>query len=352
MKALVLSGGTGARLRPLTHSMPKQLVPLANKPVLRYCLETIRETGVTEVGIIVGRHAAEVAAALGDGSDLGLRLTYLHQEAPLGLAHCVLVAADFLGGEDFLMYLGDNMLIGGIAEIAEEFRATRPDAKVLVVKVPDPQHYGVAELDPDGRVLALAEKPAVPRSDLALMGVYFFTAAIHEAVRRIGPSARGELEITDAIQWLVEQGRPVLAQEYGGYWKDTGKVADLLECNRIVMDRLTADVRGQVDGDSVLTGAVVVEPGARVTGSRLTGPVVVAAGAVVRDSRVGPYTALARGSEVIGSWIEDSIVLDDASIRGVSGIHGSLIGRSAVVRTGDDRHRLLVGDHSRIEVAA
>lgn len=356
MKALLLAGGAGTRLRPFSHSMPKQLIPIANRPVLEHVLADIASLGVTETAVVVGDHAEEIAAALGDGSRFGMRLHYLHQRRPEGLAHCVLLAREFLGEDDFVMYLGDNMLPQGVAPIAEEFRATRPDAQVVVHKVPDPRAFGVAEVDPDGWVTRLVEKPAEPHSDLAMVGVYFFTAAVHAAVAAIVPSARGELEITDAVQWLVEHGAAVRARVYDGYWKDTGRLDDVLACNREVLDGLTAAVRGEVDEASELLGAVVVEEGARVVRSRIEGPAVIGAGTVVTDSVVGPHTSLGRDCVVDRTLLADSITLDGAVVTGVRGLHGSIIGREARIGVADaghgGRHRLFVGDHTRVEVAA
>src|SRR6516165_5008167 len=236
MKALVLSGGSGTRLRPITHTSAKQLLPVANKPVLFYGLEAIAAAGITDVGIVVGDTAPAIAAAVGDGSRFGIRATYLRQEAPLGLAHAVLIAREFLGDEDFVMYLGDNFIVGGITSLAEEFSARRPDAQIMLTKVPDPRAFGVAELDGAGRVVGLEEKPRIPKSDLALVGVYLFTPAVHEAVAALKPSWRGELEITEAIQWLIDAGRSVDSTVITGYWKDTGNVADMLEVNRTVLE--------------------------------------------------------------------------------------------------------------------
>ncbi|BBA97268.1 putative dNDP-glucose synthetase [Actinacidiphila reveromycinica] len=355
MKALVLAGGSGTRLRPFSYSMPKQLIPIANTPVLVHVLRGVRDLGVTEAGVVVGDRGPEIEAVLGDGSRFGLRITYIPQDAPRGLAHAVSVARGFLGDDDFVMYLGDNMLPDGITGIAEQFAAHRPAAQVVVHKVPDPRSFGVAELGPDGEVLALAEKPAHPRSDMALIGVYFFTPAIHEAVRAIGPSARGELEITDAIQWLVSSGADVRAGQYDGYWKDTGEVEGVLECNSRLLDRLGRRVGGHVDDASVLVGRVVVEAGARVLRSLVQGPAIIGAGTVVEDSHVGPYTSIGRNCVVAGSRLESSMALDGAKVTGVLGLRDSLIGRAALVGTtgaGADHHCLVVGDHTRVEVAA
>ncbi|MGP4052518.1 glucose-1-phosphate thymidylyltransferase [Streptomyces sp. 2A115] len=355
MKALVLSGGAGTRLRPFSYSMPKQLIPIMNKPVLVYALENIVELGVTDIAVIVGDWAPAIEEALGDGSSLGARITYIQQDKPLGLAHCVELARPFLGDDDFVMYLGDNMLPQGIGEIAEEFRVQRPAAQVVVCKVPDPRAFGVAELDADGAVTALVEKPQQPRSDLALIGVYFFTSAIHESVAAIEPSARGELEITDAIQWLVTQGADVRAGEYDGYWKDTGQADDVLECNRRLLGELATRIDGDVDGTSELIGPVVIEPGARVVRSRIVGPVIIGAGTLVEDSRIGPDASIGSDCVLRATQLADSIVMAGASITQVPGLHGSLIGRSARVGPSDHaeaHHRLMVGDHTRVEVAA
>ncbi|GII65141.1 glucose-1-phosphate thymidylyltransferase [Sphaerisporangium krabiense] len=360
MKALVLAGGSGTRLRPFSYSMPKQLIPIAGKPVLEYVLENIRDLGVTEIGVIVGERSHEIADVIGDGARFGARVTYIPQDRPLGLAHCVTLARGFLGEDDFVMYLGDNMLPDGVADVAEDFRAARPAAQVVVRRVADPRAFGVVEVDSTGAVRGLAEKPEHPRSDLAMLGVYFFTPAIHEAVAAIGPSARGELEITDAVQWLLSNGAEVKASEYHGYWKDTGQIEDVLACNRRLLGGLTPAVHGDVDEASVVQGRVVVEPGARVVRSRLVGPAVIGAGTVVEDSHIGPGTSVGRGCVLRGTRMADSIVMDGASISRVSGLAGSLIGRSAVVGPaaadpaayGEARHVLVVGDHTRVEIAA
>ncbi|MGW2492621.1 glucose-1-phosphate thymidylyltransferase [Streptomyces sp. NPDC001606] len=355
MKALVLSGGSGTRLRPFSYSMPKQLIPIANKPVLEHVLDNVRALGVTEVGIIVGDRAPQIAAVIGDGSRLGLDVTYIPQDEPLGLAHCVALARDFLGDDDFVMYLGDNMLPDGVEDIAREFAEQRPAAQIVVHKVADPRAFGVVEVGPDGYVERLVEKPEQPRSDLAVVGVYFFTPAIHQAVAAIEPSPRGELEITDAIQWLVSQGARVAASEYGGYWKDTGRADDVLDCNRKLLEGLTRSVRGEVDASSVLVGPVVVEEGARVVASHITGPAIIGAGTLVEHSDIGPDTSIGRDCVLRRTHLESSIALDGSTVTEVRGLHGSLIGRMATIGPGDGRsphHRLVVGDHTRIEVAA
>ncbi|MEU3341635.1 glucose-1-phosphate thymidylyltransferase [Streptomyces sp. NPDC002144] len=353
MKALVLSGGAGTRLRPITHTSAKQLVPVANKPVLFYGLESIAAAGITEVGVVVGDTAAEIEEAVGDGSKFGLEITYIPQERPLGLAHAVLIARDWLGDDDFVMYLGDNFVVGGITALVEEFRDSRPDARILLTRVADPRSFGVAELDAAGQVVGLEEKPEHPRSDLALVGVYLFTPLIHEAVRAVRPSWRGELEITHAIQHLIDTRADVRCTVIEGYWKDTGNVVDMLEVNRTVLEGIEPRIDGEVDVESETIGRVVVEEGARVVRSRIVGPAVIGAGSVVEDSYVGPFTSVAENCRITHSELEFSIVLRDSSIVGVGRIESSLIGRHVEVTPAPSvpsAHRLVLGDHSKVQI--
>ena len=355
MKALVLAGGSGTRLRPITHTSAKQLLPVANKPVLFYCLEDIAGAGITDVGIVVGDTAPAVQDAVGDGSAFGLKVTYTPQAAPLGLAHAVLVAADYLGDDDFVMYLGDNFIVGGIAGLVDEFRARRPAAQIMLTQVSEPRSFGVAELDADGRVIGLEEKPQQPKSDLALVGVYMFTPAVHEGIAQLKPSWRGELEITEAIQWLLDAGLPVSSTVISGYWKDTGNVADMLEVNRMVLESMPAACHGTVDAASELIGRVVIEEGATVTGSRVVGPVIIGAGTTVTDSYIGPFTALAEDCVISEAEIEYSIVLRGASIRGVRRIEASLIGHDVEITPAPNvprAHRLILGDHSKVQISS
>jgi glucose-1-phosphate thymidylyltransferase len=356
MKALVLSGGHGTRLRPITHTSAKQLVPVANKPVLFYGLEAIAQAGVTDVGIVVGDNAPAIEAAVGDGSSLGLKVTYIRQLAPLGLAHAVLIAREFLGDDDFVMYLGDNFIVGGINALVDEFAAHRPAAQIMLQQVSDPRAFGVAELDPvTGRVKNLEEKPKQPKSDLVLVGVYLFTPAIHEAVASLKPSWRGELEITEAIQWLLDNGRTVNSTTITGYWKDTGNVSDMLEVNRLVLESLEPRLDGTVSDDSEIIGRVVVEEGASVTGSRIVGPAIIGAGTTITGSYVGPFTAIGDNCSINDSEIEYSIVLSDASIKGVGRIEASLIGHYAEVTPAlrvPRAHRLVLSDHSKVQISS
>lgn len=354
MKALVLAGGTGTRLRPLSHTMPKQLIPVGNVPVLERVLWQLRDLGVRDVCMVVGGHSGQVRAAVGDGSRLGLQVTYVQQPRPLGLAHCVKLARPFLGEDDFVMYLGDVLLLDDLTPIGDEFRRKRPAALGVVQKVSDPSQYGIAEVDGNGAVRGLVEKPEHPRSDLALVGVYFFTSEIHRAVAALTPSRRGELEITDAIQWLLTHGLPVEVARYEGFWRDTGRPGDVLDCNRRVLADLSPMRAGSVDAASRMTGPVVLEEGAQVIRSEVQGPVVIGAGSVVSDSRIGPNVSVGNGCQITGSAVTDSIVMDGASIQQVDGLSDSIVGRGAVVRrqASDSRHRMVIADDTWMELAA
>jgi glucose-1-phosphate thymidylyltransferase len=355
MKALVLAGGAGTRLRPITYTSAKQLLPVANKPVLFYGLEAIADVGVTDVGLVVGETAAAIKAAVGDGSEFGLKATYIRQDAPLGLAHAVHVARDFLGDDDFIMYLGDNFIVGGIGALVDGFRSARPAAQIMLTRVSDPSEFGVAELDEGGRVVGLEEKPKKPKSDLALVGVYMFSKAVHDAIAQLTPSWRGELEITEAIQGLIDSGQRVDSSLITGYWKDTGNVADMLEVNRMVLESTTPVARGNVDAASELIGRVAVEEGATVTGSRIVGPVIIGRGSRVADSYVGPFTSVGPDCVIEDSEIEYSIVMAGASICGVRRIEASLIGRGVEITPAPrvpKAHRLVLGDHSRVQISS
>jgi glucose-1-phosphate thymidylyltransferase len=355
MKALVLSGGAGTRLRPITYTSAKQLVPVANKPVLFYGLEAIAEAGITDVGVIVGDTAEEIRQAVGDGSAFGLNVTYIPQDAPLGLAHAVLIARDFLGDDDFVMYLGDNFIVGGIRDLVEQFRHEHPAAQILLTKVANPTSFGVAELGADGKVIALEEKPEHPKSDLALVGVYLFRPSVHEAVRSIEPSWRGELEITHAIQWMIDSSQDVRSTTIQGYWKDTGNVTDMLEVNRTVLETLERSIDGDVDDASEIIGRVEIAASAKVTGSRIVGPAIIGADTVIRDSYVGPFTSISEDCRIEDSEVEYSILLRNSSIIGVRRIEASLIGRYVEVTPAPRvpaAHRLVVGDYSKVQISS
>ncbi len=361
MKALILSGGAGSRLRPITHTSAKQLVPIANKPILFYALEHMAEAGIKEIGMIVGDTADEVRAAVGDGSQWGLDVTYIPQDAPLGLAHCVLIAREFLGDEDFVMYLGDNFLRQGVRRFVEQFEAARPSgderhaaAQILLARVDDPQRFGIAELGDDGHVVRLVEKPPVPPSDLALVGVYLFDKTIHEAVRAIEPSPRGELEITDAIQWLIDSGYPVRSEIVEGYWKDLGVLEALLEGNRLVLEVVEQSIEGDVDADSRIDGRVVIGAHSKIVRSTVRGPVVIGEGVQLIDSYVGPFTSIANHCTVEASEIEHSMILERAVIKNVGRVEDSLIGKEAELTRSKQlprATRLMIGDHSKVDLA-
>jgi glucose-1-phosphate thymidylyltransferase len=355
VKALILSGGAGTRLRPITHTSAKQLVPVANKPILFYGLEGMADAGVTEVGIVVGDTRDEIKAAVGDGSRWGLKVTYIEQDAPLGLAHCVLIAADYLGDSDFVMYLGDNMLEQRISQFVSHWQQDHDGAaaQILLCPVPDPHRFGIAELGADGTVVRLVEKPTDPPSDLALVGVYLFTSAIHEAVQSITPSARGELEITDAIQWLIDHGQTVRMQKLEGWWIDTGKLTPLLEANRLVLETVARQIDGAVDDASSVEGRVVIGPGAEIVRSTVRGPAVVGARTRVVDSYVGPFSAIADDCEIVNSEVEHSVVLENSRIVDIRRVEDSLIGRHVEVTRSQVRPtavRLMLGDHSRVDL--
>jgi glucose-1-phosphate thymidylyltransferase len=352
VKGLVLSGGAGTRLRPITHTSAKQLVPVANKPVLFYGLEAMRAAGIDDVGIVVGETRAEIEAAVGDGSRFGLRVTYLPQEAPLGLAHAVLIAEEFLGDSPFVMYLGDNLLKEGIAPFVRDFERSEPDALILLQRVKDPSEYGIAELQ-DGRVVQLVEKPKEPRSDLALVGVYLFTPAVFESVKAIAPSARGELEITDAIQHMIDRGLRVEPHTVTGWWKDTGKLEDMLAANRLILSTIESDVRGEV-AESTLDGPVQVGEGSVIERCTVRGPVVIGAGCRLSDTFVGPYTAISDGVVVEHAEIEHSIILENSRISRLGArMTDSLIGRDCVIAHSEAlpvAYRFMVGDSSQIGI--
>ncbi len=354
MKGLVLSGGKGTRLRPITYTSAKQLVPVANKPVLYYGIEAIVAAGITEIGIIVGDTQEEIEAAVGDGSAFGAEVTYIRQDAPRGLAHAVMVARDFLADDPFVMYLGDNLIAGGITSLVEEFQGDDSNAMILLAEVPNPQQFGVAELDEQGIVKRLIEKPAEPPSNLALVGVYMFDANIHASVDRIEPSARGELEITDAIQDLIDRGLVVHPHRVRGWWKDTGKLEDMLEANHIVLEKLDVKRQRKVGQNSRIEGRVELGEGVELVDTLIRGPVVIGAGTRLEHAFVGPYTSIGENCELIDCEIENSIVLANSSIREVPGrIDGSLLGRNVRIGRSPEKpkaFRFMLGDNSEVGI--
>lgn len=353
MKALILAGGKGTRLRPLTFSMAKQLVPVANKPVIEFGLESIVRAGIREIGIITGDTASEIESALGDGSRWGVELTYIPQEAPLGLAHAVQTAQPYLGDHDFIMYLGDNLIKSSVEGLIDEFHLSSPAATILLTPVPNPQDFGVAEMVGD-RVVRLEEKPASPRSNLALVGVYLFSPAIHSAVNALRPSARGEYEITDAIQSLIDRGLEVRSHIVDGWWKDTGTVGAMLEANRMILEDVSPLVEGEVDAASRIEGRVSIGPRARIVRSVVRGPAIIGADCVVEDSFIGPFTSVDCGTVIRHAEIENSIVLSSCALENVrSRIESSLIGRGSRIVQSQRIPRainLMVGDSSSVEL--
>ncbi len=354
MKALILSGGKGSRLYPLTYTNAKQLIPVANKPVLFRVIEAIRDAGIRDIGIIIGDddNGKRVQEAVGQGRRWDADITYIVQEAPLGLAHCVLIAREFLGDERFVMFLGDNVIEGGISKLIREFENSDYNSQIVLTPVSEPQHYGVAELNPDRSIKKLVEKPRNPRSNLALVGIYMFDATIHEAVRAITPSWRGELEITDAIQWLVENNYKVHPYIHRGWWIDTGKPIDMLAANAKVLEEITPRIEGFVDRDSSVDERVTVEAGAEILNSVVRGPTIIGENTRIINSYVGPFTSIYHDCEIENAEIEYSLVLERSIIRDIpTRITDSLIGRNVLVshsRLKPQAIKLTLGDNSRL----
>jgi len=353
MKGLILSGGKGTRLRPLTYTSAKQLVPVANKPVLFYGIEALVGAGIKDIGIVVGDTQAEIRAAVGDGSAWGATVTYIEQDAPRGLAHAVKISQDFIGGDPFVMYLGDNLLNRGIKEFVDQFVKEKPAAQILLTPVPDPQMFGVAELDGD-KVRRLVEKPKEPKSNLALVGVYMFGPEIFNSVKNIKPSFRNELEITDAIQDLIDRGLRVNPHLVSGWWKDTGKLEDMLEANRLILETLTTRSEGKVDSSSRIEGIVVIEKGAIVEHSVIRGPAIIGPGAKIINGYVGPFTSIGKDVEINKSEIEHSIVLEGSSISNLATrIEDSLIGKNVKIYrlpVKPSAYRFMLGDNSEVGI--
>jgi glucose-1-phosphate thymidylyltransferase len=355
LKGLILSGGAGTRLRPITHTSAKQLVPVANKPVLFYGIEALVEAGVSEIGIIIAPETGDaIRETAGDGSAFGTKITYILQDRPAGLAHAVLTAEEFIGGSHFVMYLGDNLLRDGLRGLVSTFREDDPDALILLTAVEDPESYGVAELDGDGGIVRLIEKPKDPPSNLALVGVYLFGPAIFDAARALEPSWRGELEITEAIQGLIDDGHRVQSEIVTGWWKDTGQLADMLEANRLVLEEIETELDGEIDEASRVEGRVVLSEGARVSGSVVRGPAVIGPGACIEDSFIGPYTSIGEDVHVRRSEVEHSILLAGSVVEDLgTRMEASLLGRNVKLTRSDGMpktFRLLVGDNSEIEL--
>ncbi|MGB3906105.1 MAG: glucose-1-phosphate thymidylyltransferase [Anaerolineae bacterium] len=354
MKALILSGGKGTRLYPITYTSAKQLVPVANRPVLFRVIDAIVEAGITDIGIVVGDTAAEIKAAVGDGSEWGAEVTYIQQEAPLGLAHAVLISEHYLANDRFVMFLGDNVLEGGIADLVTQFAEGDWNSQIVLTRVNNPQHFGVAELM-NGQVVRLLEKPDVPPSDLALVGIYMFDRNIFEAVKKIKPSSRGELEITDAIQYLVDHGYKVYPYIHEGWWIDTGKPGDMLDCNRLLLETIDSLNLGTVDEKSSLSGRVIIQKGAEIINSTIRGPAIIGENSRIVDAYIGPFTAIFHDVLIENSEIEHCIVLENCKITDIgTRIEDSVIGRNVKITRSPLRpkaYRMMIGDNSQIGIS-
>jgi glucose-1-phosphate thymidylyltransferase len=353
VKGLILSGGKGTRLRPLTYTSAKQLVPVANKPVLFYGIEAMVDAGIRNIGIVVGDTQAEIRAAVGDGSRWGVSVQYIEQDAPRGLAHAVKISRDYIGDEPFVVYLGDNLLNKGITHFVREFEREKPAAQILLTRVPDPQQFGVAQLQ-DGRVVRLVEKPTEPIGDLALVGVYMFGPEVFESVNRITPSFRNELEITDAIQDLIDRGLTVRPHLVDGWWKDTGKLEDMLEANRLILETFTRRIDGTVDAESRIEGKVVIEEGASIERSVVRGPAIIGRGAKIVHAYIGPFTSIMGDVEIRETEIEHSIVLEGSCLQNLSNrVIDSLIGRNVKIYREPVKphaYRFMLGDNSEVGI--
>lgn len=355
MKALILCGGKGVRLKPLTTTMPKQLLPVANKPILSYVLDQIAEAGITDVGIVISQETDDpIREAAGDGSRWGAQITYILQPEPLGLAHAVKIAKDFLGDSPFLMFLGDNLIEGGIKHFVQQFNEDASDALILLKEVPDPRLFGVAELGENGQVVNIVEKPEEPKSNLVVVGVYLFSPEIHRAIAQIKPSWRGELEITHAIQKLIDMGKTVRSHTLDGWWLDTGKKDDLLEANRVVLDDLLKrDIRGEVDVNSQIAGRVEIRDGAKIESSVVRGPVSIAEGCHISNSFIGPFTSIGAGTVIENSSMEHSVILEDCHVTKIERLADSLIGKGCRVSKQEGHlrpKRLFIGDDADVEL--
>ena len=353
MKSIILCAGKGTRLRPLTHTSAKHLIPIANKPVLFYAIEAIRDCGIKDIGIIIGETGEDIKSELQKGSKWGVNISYIEQKEALGLAHAVSVARDFLGEDKFLMYLGDNLLKNGVKRYADEFIQGNYNAFVLLTEVDDPRQFGVAELK-EGRVVRVVEKPKEPVSNLALIGVYFFDKNVHQAIMSIKPSARGELEITDAIQWMINNGYKVGAEVIKGWWKDTGNPDDILEANRLILEDIVRDISEVrvVDGTSQISGRVKIGKGSEIINSKIVGPVIIGENTKVIDSYVGPFTSISEGVQIIKSEIEYSVILEESKLEYIKGrMQRCLIGKGVEIYHSKDLPRIYeftLGDHSKV----
>ena len=354
MKALIASGGRGSRLRPLTHTQNKHLIPIANKPILHYAIEAAVEAGIRQIGIVCNADSDEVPKAIGNGKRWNARITYIPQKAPLGLAHVVKIAQKFIGKDNFIFYLGDNMVVGGVKRFIEEFERSGCNCFLTLARVHDPERFGVPEIK-NGRIIRIEEKPSKPKSQFAVAGIYIYDGHIFEAARKIKPSKRGELEISDAHQYLIDKGYKVGFSEITGWWKDTGKPSDLLEANRLVLDNIRPETAGDIDKASTVAGKVRLEEGSKVINSVVRGPAIIGRGCVIENSYIGPFTSIGDRTHIRNSEVEYSIVLRDCKVHDVRiRIEGSILGNDVEIvdATGKPNvHRFMIGDQSRVEVA-
>jgi glucose-1-phosphate thymidylyltransferase len=354
VKALIASGGRGTRLRPLTHTQNKHLIPIANKPILHYAIEAAVEAGIRRIGIVCNADSNEVQEAIGNGKRWGVKITYIPQKAPLGLAHVVRISQKFIGKDNFIFYLGDNMVVGGVKRFIDEFERSGCNCHLTLSRVKDPERFGVPEIR-NGKIVRVDEKPKKPKSHFAVAGIYIYDRHIFEAVKNIKPSARGEYEISDAHSWLIRKGYKVGYSEITGWWKDTGKPTDLLEANRLVLDNIQPAIRGRVDASSTVAGKVILEEGASVVNSVIRGPAIVGKGCVIENSYIGPFTSIGNGTVIRNSEVEYSIVLRDCKVTNVKlRIEGSILGNDVDIVEASGKplvHRFMIGDQSRVEVA-
>ncbi len=353
MKALITSGGRGTRLRPITHTQNKHLIPIANKPILHYAIEAVVEAGITEIGIVVNADDREVQRQIGSGEQWNARITYIPQEAPLGLAHVVKISRDFIQDDPFIFYLGDNMVVGGVKRFIDRFQETQSNCHLTLAKVKDPSRFGVPELQ-GNKIVRIEEKPAHPKSEFAVAGIYVYDSAIFEAVNSIQPSARGELEISDAHQYLLDNGYTITYSEITGWWKDTGKPYDLLEANQLVLENLPELIAGEIDDKSKVTGKIILEKGAKIINSHVRGPVIIGEDTEIVNSYIGPYTSIYHHSSIHNSEIEFSIVMDHCRIIDVGiRIESSILGSEVEIVKGDEKpntHRFILGAQSFLEI--
>lgn len=356
MRALILAGGKGTRLKPATHTLCKQLLPVANKPILYYVLDQILEAGIKDIGIIISPETgSQIKEAVGNGKKWGAKVTHILQKEPLGLAHAVQTAREYLGNSSFLMFLGDNLIQGGVAGFVKEFNKTKPDALILLKEVSDPRMFGVAELDDGGKIINITEKPKKPKSNLAIPGVYLFTPAIHRAIEQITPSSRGELEITDSIQKLIDMGKTVKSHILDGWWLDTGKKDDLLEANRVVLDNLLKrKIEGKVCPESRVSGRVEIGGNTEVIESTIRGPVLIAPNCRIINSFIGPFTAIGENTVIENSSVEHSVLLDGCQIKNIGMLSDSIAGRKCQISKSEKKNhssiRLFLGDDAVIEL--